>query len=70
MIKIDKILHFIAGFTIYKVGNIFTDKMIQLFFLVIVIAFLKELYDDLKYGGFDNKDLFVTILGGIIASLI
>ena len=31
------------------------------------MALGKELYDHISYGGWNNKDAFATVLGGVVA---
>ena len=67
-IPMDKVLHFAAGFTIALIGALIWDNEIG-FALAILAGISKEIYDQFKYGGFDWKDLLVTILGGLIIYL-
>ena len=56
---LDKVLHFVGGVLIYG----FTGHML----FVIAAAVGKEAYDQVSYGGWDWKDLFATIAGGLLA---
>ena len=56
---LDKILHFVGGILIYG----FTGHLV----FVVAAAIGKEVYDQVKYKGWDWKDLFATIAGGILA---
>lgn len=57
--NLDKALHFIAGILIYG----FMGEML----FVIAAAVGKEIYDHVKYKGWDWKDMFATIAGGFFA---
>jgi uncharacterized protein YfiM (DUF2279 family) len=55
----DKFLHFMAG----AAGFAITKSWIVLG----ILAFGKELYDKYWGSGWNNKDAFATILGGLFA---
>ena len=56
---VDKFMHFMSGAAGYGI----TDSWI----IVFVMAFGKELYDKYWGSGWNNKDAFATILGGVFA---
>ena len=55
----DKFLHFMAGAS----GFAITHSWVVLG----ILAFGKELYDKYWGSGWNNKDAFATILGGVFA---
>ena len=61
----DKCLHFLVGFIIFSITNLFLGNLFSLG-IVAVIALLKECYDEYDYGGFDIVDFIFTILPGLI----
>ena len=69
----DKQLHYIAGVAIGGIANTATfliTKDEKKAFIIglgasIGAGIAKELYDEYSYGGWDNKDLIFTILGGV-----
>lgn len=56
--KIDKLYHLAAGFFIMLFFNSW--------WLLIVTAVGKEVYDEIDYGGWSWQDIVFTILGGIL----
>ena len=56
---VDKFMHFMSGAAGYGI----TDSWI----IVCIMAFGKELYDKYWGSGWNNKDAFATILGGLFA---
>ena len=56
---VDKFMHFMSGAAGYGI----TDSWI----IVFIMAFGKELYDKYWGSGWNNKDAFATILGGVFA---
>ena len=56
---VDKFMHFMSGAAGYGI----TDSWI----IVFIMAFGKELYDQYWGSGWNNKDAFATILGGVFA---
>lgn len=64
----DKANHFIYGFVIFILTNLFLNIYIS-FTIVILFAFGKELYDEWKYKGFDIIDIFWTIIPALILTL-
>lgn len=65
----DKSNHFIYGFVIYILVNLFYNNYLPLT-IVFLFAIGKEIYDEYKYGGFDWKDILWTIIPAIILKLI
>jgi hypothetical protein len=61
LIPQDKANHFVYGFAIYFIANLFLNLYYS-FGIVFIIALSKELYDQYKYKGFDIKDLFATMI--------
>ena len=55
----DKFLHFMAG----AAGYAITESWIVLG----ILAFGKELYDQIDHQGWNNKDALATCLGGVFA---
>lgn len=67
----DKKLHFSAGTGIGFISEAFTDDPLKSFLLCSSVGALKEIYDEIDYGGADEKDLLYTIAGcgiGILSS--
>lgn len=65
MIPIDKQYHFIAGFCIYLIAQLFLSEWWAMI-PVIAIATAKEVYDYVsKKGTRDIDDLLYTIYGAI-----
>jgi hypothetical protein len=64
----DKANHFIYGFIIYILSNLFLNAYAS-FSIVYLFALGKECYDEYYYKGFDVKDLIVTIIPAIILIL-
>ena len=64
----DKANHFIYGFLIFVLANLAFNAYLSLA-IVFLFASAKEIYDEWKYGGFDLKDLLVTIIPAIILTL-
>ena len=70
----DKKLHAIAGGVtsaiVYRIVDVNTNKNALLYAIAsaITIGAAKELYDEIKYNGWDNKDLLATTLGGLTVS--
>ena len=55
----DKLLHNFYGVLIYLVAAL-VNPMFGIL-AVIVIAITKEVYDEIKYGGFDWVDIVATV---------
>ena len=64
----DKMLHFLCGFLCALVVSAFSTPYYG-FASAVLIGVAKEVYDFFKYGAFDKKDLFATLLGGLLAAL-
>lgn len=64
IIPIDKANHFIYGFVIFILTNVFILNYYAII-VVFIFAITKEIYDQYIYSGFDWKDMFVTILPAI-----
>ena len=64
----DKANHFIYGFAIFFLANLFLLNYIALE-ITIIFALSKEVYDEWDYGGFDWKDLLVTLVPPLILTL-
>lgn len=65
----DKQKHFLAGLLIMIVSNVIFGLNAAMI-LVIVAAILKEIYDDYHTHKFDFKDIYYTVLGGMLGVLI
>lgn len=68
LIPQDKANHFIYGFVIYFLLNLFFNDYTS-FAFVFLFAFSKEVYDEYKYGGFDLKDLLTTLIPAFLLIL-
>lgn len=67
----DKLLHFIAGMLITALVAVVFARFAPLAVTVAVLAgFAKEAYDEYSYGGWDWKDLFATVLGGVVMQVL
>ena len=65
-IQKDKQKHFIAGVVSGFVGSKITKhKFLGALVSSIIVGVGKEVYDEIKYKGFDNKDILATALGGL-----
>ena len=64
----DKANHFIYGFVIFVLLNIFLLPWIA-FGITFLFAIGKEVYDQFDYGGFDWKDILATIAPALILTL-
>jgi hypothetical protein len=65
----DKKAHLVMGFLISLIfGLIFTNVIGLIAGAVAAVG--KEIRDEIAYGGFDLKDLYVTIGGALIAFII
>ena len=63
----DKILHFLATFTITVLfGQI---NIIIGIFVSLIASFGKELYDEYKYKGWDWDDILADLFGIVIGIL-
>ena len=55
----DKLLHSFYGVLIYLVAALVSPVFGVI--AVVVIAIAKEVYDEIKYGGFDLVDIVATV---------
>ena len=55
----DKLLHIFYGVLIYLVAALVSPMFGVI--AVVVIAVAKEVYDEIKYGGFDWVDIIATV---------
>ena len=55
----DKLLHSFYGVLIYLVAALVSPMFGVI--AVVVIAIAKEVYDEIKYGGFDWVDIVATV---------
>lgn len=69
LIPQDKANHFIYGFGIYFLADLLCNPYLSLV-VVFLFALSKECYDEYSYGGFDVKDLAVTLLPAVLLSLL
>lgn len=70
-IPADKALHFIAGMLIAAIVAIVVPQVRSFSFVVAFAAGLgKELIDEIRYNGFDNRDLISSALGGVVMQII
>lgn len=65
----DKQLHFVVGAGIALVAGLFLGPIFG-FILAFGAAILKEWYDAMTDGTFDDVDMVVTAVGGLIVSFI
>jgi hypothetical protein len=68
LIPQDKANHFVYGFIIFFILNLVLSPYFALIG-AIVAAVAKEVYDQIKYGGFDYKDAIVTVVPGVMLTL-
>lgn len=63
----DKLLHFITGVII----ALFFGELVP--FMALASSFIggvvKEIYDEISYGGWDWYDLLATVLGGLLIQI-
>lgn len=59
LIPNDKLLHSFYGTLIYALLS-FVNPIVAIL-TVIFVAIVKEIYDEIVYGGFDWKDIIATI---------
>ena len=70
-IPADKALHLIAGMLVVAfVATIFPCVSHWVFVFALIAGVGKEIRDELAYGGFDWKDLIVTIAGGAVMQIL
>ena len=63
IIQNDKILHFIAGFSLSMLGVLF----LPLVLLGFIFGFAKEFYDLSGRGTAEVNDVIATLIGAVIA---
>lgn len=72
--KEDKLKHFFWGFIYavisYVISYYLLDSKLFTMFLPVLFGAIKEVHDDIKYGGFDVEDLFYTLIPSFIITLI
>jgi hypothetical protein len=67
MIKTDKILHFLAGYLVFSVTDVFCGFIVA-GIITLIAGISKELYDKFREGeNFDIVDLVCTLAGGFFA---
>jgi len=65
-IQKDKQKHFVAGVVSGYVGSKLTkNKFLGALIGSLIVGVGKEVYDEIKYKGYDNKDILATALGGV-----
>lgn len=65
-IEKDKQKHFVAGVVSGFVGSKITKhKFLGALVSSLIVGVGKEVYDEIKYKGFNNKDILATALGGV-----
>lgn len=62
----DKALHFIAGMLTTACVAIIPCLVNFAFAGAIVVGLIKEVRDEITYGGYDWKDFAATLFGGVI----
>ena len=63
-IQKDKQKHFVAGVVSGYVGSKLTkNKFLGALIGSLIVGVGKEVYDEIKYKGYDNKDILATALG-------
>jgi hypothetical protein len=65
LIPQDKANHFVYGFVIYVLASLLLSDLLSLA-MVVIWAICVEIYDEYDYGGFDWKDLLVTMIPAIL----
>jgi hypothetical protein len=68
LINQDKANHIVYGFVIYYIANLFLNPFSSLT-VVLLFALGKEVLDQIKYKGFDGKDLAVTMIIPVVLFL-
>lgn len=63
----DKLLHFLVGAIIALIGTALFGATIGIC-LAISAGILKEIYDEVDYGGADFLDILATTAGGLTGS--
>ena len=64
LIQHDKALHFMFGFFLYVLSNVFLSDIHSLI-IVFIIAIAKETRDEIAYNGGDWKDILFTVIPAI-----
>lgn len=65
----DKLLHFVAGFGIALVFSALFGPVIGIC-AGVSAGILKEIYDEITYGGADFGDLAATVAGALLAAAL
>lgn len=69
-IPADKALHFIAGLLVAAIVAIIIPSISSFAFVVAyAVGLAKEVFDLVKYGNLDWRDLLATSLGGFVTQL-
>lgn len=66
-LPLDKVAHFLGGAVIVALAMPFGPVIAGT--ALVIAALLKEIIDEVNYGGFDVKDFVVTVLGGALMML-
>ena len=64
LIQHDKALHFMFGFFLFVLSNIFLSDSYCIG-IVFIVALIKEIRDEIVYKGFDWRDIIATVLPSI-----
>jgi hypothetical protein len=59
----DKVIHFAAGMSVCLICSTFLPAWAA-FLLAVAAGTVKEIWDEVSYGGFDWIDLAATVAGG------
>lgn len=65
LIPIDRANHFIYGFVIFILANLFLSSLSALF-IVVSFAVGKEVYDYKRHGEYEISDAVITIIPATI----
>lgn len=68
-VEYDKWLHFMAGYIVMMTVSMYFGSLVGLV-AVLIVAWLKEIYDEYRYGGYDSADIKWTIYGLFPAQLL
>lgn len=68
-IEHDKLLHSFYGTLLFALMLVVVQVWIA-FGVVVVVAIIKEVYDQWKYKGFDWKDIVATILVPLVLVMV
>ena len=69
-IQKDKQKHFVAGVVSGYIGSKLTkNKFLGALIGSLIVGVGKEVYDEIKYKGYDNKDILSTALGGFTVGI-